>query len=157
MFVPQVFEDDRGRLEETYSQSNYAALGLESPFVQDLVTWSGRNVLRGPHYDLRMAKFVQVLKGLVFDVIVDMREGSAQYKQWEGYYLSDHNHYQLYVPPGFAHGFLALADEVIFHYKMSAQHDLAYEHRIAWDDPSIGIKWPLVGELRISEKDRAPT
>lgn len=157
LFVPHVFEDDRGLLSESYSESNYAELGLKTRFVQDLVTWSGRNVLRGPHYDLRMAKFVQVLKGIVFDVIVDMRKESPQYKQWEGYFLSDHNHHQLYVPPGFAHGFLVLADEVIFHYKMSAQHDLAHEHRIAWDDPSIGIAWPIVGEPRISAKDRAPT
>lgn len=156
LFVPEVYEDDRGLLSETFSEKNYATLGLDVSFVQDLVTWSGRNVIRGPHYDFRMAKFVQVLKGQVFDVIVDMRKESAQFKQWQGFHLSAHNHHQLYIPPGFAHGFLTLSDEAIFHYKMSAQHDLAHEHRILWNDPTIGIEWPLVGDLRISQKDSTP-
>lgn len=157
LFVPSVFEDDRGLLEETFSEGRYRDHGITDTFVQDLVTWSGKNVIRGPHYDFRMAKFVQVLNGSVFDVVVDMRPDSAQYKQWEGFILSSHNHHQLYIPPGFAHGFLTLSENVIFHYKMSAQHDLKYEKRIRWSDPSIGIEWPLVCAPRVSRKDDAPT
>ncbi len=156
LFVPEVFEDDRGLLEETFSDLNYRDFGLGDRFVQDLVTWTSRNVIRGLHYDFRMAKFVQVLKGTVFDVIVDMRVESPQFKKWQGFYLSDHNHRQLYIPPGFAHGFLTLSRQVIFSYKMTAQHDLRYEKRILWDDPTVGIDWPLADPPRISRKDRTP-
>lgn len=157
MFVPALFEDARGRLEETYSTSNYNELGLADAFVQDLVTWSKRHVIRGPHWDERMAKLIQVLKGEIFDVIIDMRQSSPTYLQWEGFALSSANRRQLYVPKGFAHGFLTLAEENIVHYKMSAQHDPRFEKRIHWQDPRIGIRWPQTAGVLVSPKDDAPS
>lgn len=156
LFVPDTFTDRRGILEETYSQASYAALGITDSFVQDTVTWSAKHVLRGPHYDPRMAKFVQVLRGKVFDVIVDMREDSPTYKQWQGFELSFENHHQLYIPRGFAHAFLTLCEETIFHYKLSVHYDPAQERRINWRDPSVQIEWPIVDGVIVSEKDAAP-
>ena len=157
LFAPVVFADARGELVETYSSRNYRKFGITDDFVQDLTTWSGRHVIRGPHWDDRMAKFIQVLKGEIFDVIVDMREASPTYRKWQGFYLSDKNHEQLYVPKGFAHGFLTLAEENAVLYKMSAQHDASQEHRIHWRDPAIAIEWPVVDSVTISEKDDAPS
>lgn len=157
IFTPVAFEDERGRLAETYSLENYEPFGLRETFVQDLVTWSSRHVIRGPHWDDRMAKFIQVLKGEIYDVIVDMRPGSPTYKKWEGFNLSESNRHQLYVPKGFAHGFLTLGSENIVHYKMSAQHDPAHEKRIHWRDPEIGIEWPVTFGVLVSAKDDAPS
>ena len=155
IFVPDVYEDDRGFFKETYSTRKYRDLGLTDEFVQDSVSFSTRNVIRGLHYDRAMSKFVQVLRGKIWDVIVDIRPTSATYRRWQGFYLSEHDHKQLYVPPGFAHGFIALADDVIFSYKHGALYDPATEGSIRWDDPALGIAWPLVGEPRVSAKDRA--
>lgn len=155
VYVPDVFADARGFFKETYSRDKYAALGMRDEWLQDSVSRSRRNVIRGMHYDLRMAKFVQVLVGEIYDVIVDVRERSANYKRWQGFTLSADNHHQLYVPRGFAHGFLALSDEVIVHYKMSAQHDPSQEHVLSWRDPQTGIDWPLHGEPILSPKDAA--
>lgn len=155
LYLPDVFEDDRGFFKETYSREKYAAAGLTDEWVQDSVSRSSKNVIRGMHYDLRMAKFVQCLRGRIFDVIVDARPDSASYKQWQGFILSEHNHLQLYVPRGFAHGFLALSDEVVVHYKQSAHFDPAQERAVSWQDPGVGIVWPLVGEPRVSLKDQA--
>ncbi|MDQ6781035.1 MAG: dTDP-4-dehydrorhamnose 3,5-epimerase [Candidatus Eremiobacteraeota bacterium] len=155
MYVPDVFVDARGFFKETYSRDKYAALGMRDEWLQDSVSRSQRNVIRGMHYDLRMAKFVQVLRGEIYDVIVDVREGSASYKRWQGFTLSADNHHQLYVPRGFAHGFLALSDEVIVHYKMSAQHDPTQERVLSWRDPEAAIAWPPHGEPILSPKDAA--
>lgn len=155
LFAPDVFEDDRGYFKETYSRNKYKALGLEDEFVQDNISRSHRNVVRGMHYDLRVAKLVQCLRGAIFDAIVDAREGSATYLQWEGYELTEGNHLQLYVPKGFAHGFLALTDDVIVSYKQSEHFDAVHERGLAWDDPAIGIAWPLDGEPIVSGKDRS--
>lgn len=156
IFVPDIFTDERGVLEETFSAKNYRELGLTDVFVQDTVTWSHKHVLRGPHYDFDMAKFVQVLRGSVFDVIVDMRVGSKTFKQWQGFELSSDNRRQLYIPRGFAHGFVTLSDDVIFHYKLTAHHDPANELRIHWRDPLIGIVWPVTEGVIVSAKDAAP-
>jgi dTDP-4-dehydrorhamnose 3,5-epimerase len=153
LYLPDVFEDQRGYFKETYSRDKYAALGMNDAWVQDSASRSGKNVLRGMHYDMRMAKFVQVLLGRVFDVIVDMREGSPTYKRWQGFDLSGGNHVQLYVPKGFAHGFLALDDDNIVHYKMSAHFDPAHERLLSWRDASVGIQWPLAGQPMLSTKD----
>jgi dTDP-4-dehydrorhamnose 3,5-epimerase len=155
LYVPDVFPDARGFFKETFSRNKYAAAGMTDDWVQDSVSRSRRNVIRGMHIDARMAKLVQALKGTIFDVIVDMREGSPTYKRWEGFVLSDDNHRQLYVPAGFAHGFLAQSDDVIVMYKMSAHYDPAYESGVRWNEPSIGIAWPLDGEPLISPKDAA--
>ncbi|HVA28810.1 MAG TPA: dTDP-4-dehydrorhamnose 3,5-epimerase [Candidatus Baltobacteraceae bacterium] len=155
LFLPEVYEDDRGFFKETYSLGKYRALGLEDDFVQDSVSFSGKNVIRGLHGDPEMSKFVQCLRGKIWDVIVDMRRSSQTYGKWQGFYLSEHNHLQLYIPRGFAHGFLALTDDVVFNYKHGAMHDSAREFAVRWDDPELAIAWPLVGPARISSKDQA--
>ncbi len=153
VFLPDVFEDDRGYFKETYSKDKYAALGLNEEWVQDSVSRSSRNVIRGMHFDMRMAKLVQVLTGRIYDVIVDVREGSPTHKKWQGFYLTADNHLQLYVPKGFAHGFIALADDNVVQYKMTAHFDPAHERILSWKDASVGIRWPLIGEPRLSQKD----
>lgn len=155
VFVPDVYEDARGFFKESFSRSKYAALGLHDVWVQDSVSRSKRNVIRGMHSDPRMAKFVQVLAGQIYDVIVDVREGSPTFRRWQGFELSAANHHQLYVPKGFAHGFLAQSDDVIVHYKMSAEFDPAQERVLSWRDPQVGIVWPLRGDPILSPKDAA--
>ena len=147
-------DDDRGFFKETWSEPKYAAAGLDMRFEQDSCSWSTRDVLRGLHYDFRMAKLVQCLKGRIWDAIVDLRRDSPTYLQWQGFLLSESNHKQLFVPAGFGHGFLAL-DDAIVHYKNSVAYDAAREGAVSWRNPRIGIAWPLAGEPRISAKDRA--
>ncbi len=155
VYVPDVFHDQRGFFKESYSQPKYAELGMHDVWVQDSVSRSKRNVVRGMHYDMRMAKFVQVLQGRIYDVIVDVREGSPTYKRWQGFELSADNHRQLYVPRGFAHGFLALDEDNVVFYKMSAAHDPTAERILSWRDPQVAIRWPLAGEPVLSPKDAA--
>lgn len=152
IFVPDVFPDQRGFFKETYAKEKYAQLGMHDEWVQDSVSRSRRNVLRGMHYDTRTAKLVQCLQGRIFDVIVDVRSDSATFKRWQGFELTADNHHQLYVPRGFAHGFLAL-DDCLVSYKLSAHFDPAHERVLSWKDPSVGIRWPLMGEPILSEKD----
>jgi dTDP-4-dehydrorhamnose 3,5-epimerase len=154
LFSPEVFEDERGFFKETYTTSKYRALGLQDDFVQDSVSFSSRNVVRGLHTDPAMSKLVQVLRGKIWDVIVDFRKESSTYLRWQGFVLSEHNHLQLYIPPGFLHGFLALTDDVVFTYKHGALYDPARESAVRWNDPTLAIAWPLVGEPCVSEKDR---
>ena len=155
VFVPDVFEDDRGFFKETWSDPKYAGLGLDLRFAQDSCSWSTRNVIRGLHYDFAMAKFVQCLRGRIWDAIVDLRRESPTYLQWQAFLLTDRNHKQLFVPAGFGHGFLALDDEVVVHYKNSVPYDPAREGAVSWRNPRIGVEWPLVGEPRLSAKDAA--
>ena len=156
LISPDVFRDDRGYFKETFSQERYAQAGIAVPFVQDNVSFSLRNVLRGMHYDLRMAKLVQAIHGRVFDVVVDMREGSATFKMWDGFELTAENHYQVYVPPGVAHGFLTLSDKAVVMYKQTALYNPATERAISWRDPSVAIEWPLAGaQPLLSPKDAA--
>ncbi len=154
LFVPDVFEDERGFFKETYSTEKYRALGLTDTFVQDSVSFSTRNVIRGLHYDMKMSKFVQVLRGKIWDAIVDIRPGSATRLQSQGFILSETNHRQLYIPAGFLHGFIALADEVVFNYKHGSLYDPASEGAVRWNDPTLALPWPLVGEPRVSLKDK---
>ena len=153
LFVPDVFEDDRGFFKETWSDPRYAAAGLDVRWAQDSCSWSTRNVVRGMHYDFRMAKLVQCVYGRVWDAIVDLRRDSPTYLRWQGFVLSAANHRQLYVPAGFGHGFLALDDDVVVYYKNSVPYDPAEEGAVSWQNPRIGIRWPLCGEPRLSPKD----
>lgn len=156
VFVPDVYDDDRGFFKETWSKTKYASLAIGTvEWEQDSTSWSTRNVVRGMHYDFRMAKLVQCLHGRIFDVIVDLHRESPTYLQWQGFMISAGNHRQLYVPAGFAHGFIALDDEVVVHYKNSVAYDPATEGAISWRNPRVGIEWPLVGEPRLSAKDAA--
>jgi dTDP-4-dehydrorhamnose 3,5-epimerase len=154
VFVPDVHEDDRGFFKETYSVEKYRSLGLHDAFVQDSVSYSMPNVGRGLHFDLKMSKFIQVLRGKVFDVIVDIRRDSETYLQWQGFYLSETNHRQLYVPAGFAQGFLTLGADVVFSYKHGSLYDAKTEGAIRWNDPTLAIEWPVASPPRISLKDQ---
>jgi dTDP-4-dehydrorhamnose 3,5-epimerase len=154
IFVPDIFEDDRGFFKETYSTAKYREAGLSDVFVQDSVSFSTRNVIRGLHFDFQMSKLVQVLRGRIWDVIVDIRPNPPTRLRRQGFILSEHNHKQLYVPAGFAHGFIALSDKVVFSYKHGSLYDPATEGAIRWNDPTLAIAWPLSGEPRISLKDR---
>lgn len=154
IYIPDVHEDDRGFFKETYSKGKYNTVGLMDDFVQDSVSFSSKNVIRGLHYDFKMSKLVQVLRGRVFDVIVDLRKDSPTFLKWQGFVLSEHNHRQVYVPAGFANGFMALTHDVVFSYKHGALHDPAREGSVRWNDPLLAIAWPLAGEPRISLKDQ---
>jgi dTDP-4-dehydrorhamnose 3,5-epimerase len=156
VFFPAVFEDERGFFKETYSASKYRALGIDEEFVQDNLSFSAKNVLRGLHGDRTMSKLVQVVRGEAWDVIVDLREESATYREWEGVLLSESNHAQLYIPAGFLHGFLALTEEVVLSYKQTRCHDTQREFAVRWNDPTLSVAWPLAGGApRLSEKDAA--
>ncbi|HLX26520.1 MAG TPA: dTDP-4-dehydrorhamnose 3,5-epimerase [Candidatus Cybelea sp.] len=156
MLTPHAFIDERGFFKETYSLERYRAYGITESFVQDNVSLSHRDVLRGLHGDLRMAKLVSVVRGSVFDVIVDARTMSRSCGQWWGATLTAADGRQIYVPPGFLHGFLALEDETIFAYKQSAAYDPATEIAIAWNDSELGIAWPLEDRRPIlSRRDAA--
>jgi dTDP-4-dehydrorhamnose 3,5-epimerase len=155
VFVPDVYSDARGFFKETWSAPKYAELGLTMDWAQDSCSRSALHVLRGLHYDFRMAKLVQCLRGKIFDAIVDLRRESPTYLQWEGFELSESNHRQLFVPAGFGHGFLALDHDVIVYYKNSVPYDPASEGAVSWRNPRIGVRWPLDGEPQLSAKDAA--
>ena len=156
MLTLRVFTDERGFFAETYSLDRYRRCGVEETFVQDNLSLSRRNVLRGLHGDSRLAKLVGVVRGSIFDAIVDVRDESTTYGQWYGARLTAAEGRQIYVPRGFLHGFLALEDETLVAYKQSAAYDPACEFAVAWNDPDIGIEWPL-GEERpiLSARDAA--
>ncbi|MBV8689019.1 MAG: dTDP-4-dehydrorhamnose 3,5-epimerase [Candidatus Eremiobacteraeota bacterium] len=153
---PDVFSDTRGYFQEAFSKAKYAALGIEETFVQDNISYSHKDVLRGMHYDARMAKLVYVVAGRIFDVVVDVRPESPTFKRWTAIELSSQNHRQLFIPSGFAHGFLTLSDEAIVVYKQTAPYDPSSERGISWRDPDVAIAWPLDGRTPIlSPKDAA--
>ncbi|MBV9719551.1 MAG: dTDP-4-dehydrorhamnose 3,5-epimerase [Candidatus Eremiobacteraeota bacterium] len=156
MLTPRVFADERGFFTETYSRDRYRRCGITEEFVQDNLSLSHRDVLRGLHGDRRMSKLVGVVRGSVFDVIVDLRPNSSTYRRWFSATLNAGDGRQLFVPRGFLHGFLALEDETLFAYKQSAAYDPAAECAIAWDDAELAIEWPLAGRRPIlSPRDAA--
>jgi dTDP-4-dehydrorhamnose 3,5-epimerase len=156
MITPRVFSDERGFFEETYSLDRYRDGGIAESFVQDNVSLSHRGVLRGLHGDPRMAKLVSVIRGSAFDVIVDLREESATYRRWWATTLSASRGTQIYLPQRFLHGFLALEPDTILIYKQSAPYDPATEFGVAWNDPELGVEWPLGGAQPIlSPRDAA--
>ena len=151
---PRIFTDERGSFRESFSTERYAAVGIGERFVQENVSLSRHGVLRGLHGDPRMSKIVQVLAGDAFDVIVDARPRSATCGRWYGYDLRAEEGTQLYIPAGCLHGFLSLADGTVLHYLQSALYDPQSEFGVAWNDPSIGIAWPLATPI-LSAKDAA--
>ena len=153
---PRVFEDQRGFFLETYQQPRFSEAGIDIPFVQDNWSHSTRGTLRGLHYQLShpQAKLVQVVTGSVFDVAVDLRRESPSFGQWYGTTLSQENHRQLLIPIGCAHGFLVTSDTADFQYKCSDIYHPESERTLLWNDPAIGIDWPLADDPILSEKDR---
>ncbi len=154
LIEPKVFGDHRGFFLETYQAERYRQAGITLPFVQDNHSRSQRGVLRGLHFQLRhpQGKLVQVMRGAVFDVAVDIRRGSPSFGRWFGAVLSDENHRQLYIPPGFAHGFCVLSDVVDFVYKCTDYYHPEDEDGVSWQDPAIGIDWPITDPL-LSDRD----
>ena len=158
LFEPRVFGDDRGFFFESYNQRAYEeACGHPVSFVQDNHSRSARGVLRGLHYQIRQAqgKLVRATLGEVFDVAVDLRRNSPTFGQWAGAVLSAENKHQLWVPEGFAHGFYVLSQEAEFVYKCTDYYNPKAEHSLIWNDPTVGIEWPLQGEPNLSPKDLA--
>jgi len=156
LITPDVFGDQRGFFLETWNKDRYSKAGFpDVNFVQDNHSRSKKGVLRGLHYQLKkpQGKLVQVYRGSVFDATVDIRKGSPTFGKWFGVELNDKNHLQLWVPPGFAHGFCVLSDEVDFCYKCTEFYDPQDEGGVIWNDNEIGIEWPLK-EVTTSEKDK---
>lgn len=155
---PTVFKDERGYFVETYNQNDMKEAGLDMVFVQDNQSMSTRGVLRGLHFQKQFpqGKLVRVVRGKVFDVAVDLRSDSKTYGKWFGVELSAENMKQFYIPEGFAHGFLVLSDEAEFCYKCTDFYHPGDEGGLAWNDPEIGVEWPLEEgvDLIISEKDQ---
>lgn len=152
---PKVFRDGRGEFLESWHDERYTALGIPGPFVQDNVSRSVKGVLRGLHFQHPddQGKLVQVLEGEVFDVAVDVRKGSPTFGQWAGATLSAVNAAQLWIPEGFAHGFCVTSKEAVFAYKCTEYYHRASEHTVRWNDPDIGIDWPIK-KPELSDKDK---
>ena len=152
---PKVFGDERGFFMETFQSERYAEVaGIILPFVQDNHSRSSKAVLRGLHYQKTkpQGKLVRVVRGEVYDVAVDIRQGSSTFGQWEGVILSEENKRQFWVPPGFAHGFLVLSDTADFEYKCTEYYDASDEGSVLWNDPNLDIPWPIVTPI-LSDKD----
>lgn len=155
---PKVFGDERGFFFESFNARAFReATGLTREFVQDNHSKSARNVLRGLHYQIRQpqGKLVRVAQGEVFDVAVDVRRASPTFGQWVGVHLSAENKKQLWVPEGFAHGFVVLSETAEFLYKTTDYYNPAFERSILWNDPDLAIHWPISGEPQLSAKDSA--
>lgn len=158
LIEPRVFGDARGFFLESWNRRGFAQAGLDLDFVQDNHSRSAKGVLRGLHYQLSnpQGKLVRVTQGAVFDVAVDIRRSSPHFGRWVGYELSEANHRMLWIPPGFAHGFLVLSDSADFLYKCTTLYDPPSDRGIRWDDPAIAIAWPDVGTTPLlSAKDAA--
>lgn len=156
LLEPRKFSDARGYFLETWSRARYADLGIEADFVQDNLSRSHQNVLRGLHFQnpSPQAKLVSVIRGAVFDVAVDLRIASSTFGQWVGEHLTAENHRQMYVPIGFAHGFVVTSGDAMFAYKCTAPYAPSHEHHLLWNDPDVDIDWPVDLPL-VSEKDAA--
>ncbi len=155
---PTVFGDARGFFMETWQGPRYREAGIAAEFVQDNLSFSRRNTIRGLHYQnpRPQGKLVSVLIGEILDVVVDLRRSSPTFGKWQGIALSDSNRRQLYVPPGFAHGFAVLSESALFHYKCTELYSAGDERTIAWNDPDLAITWPVT-DPTISRKDAQGT
>ncbi|WP_457569109.1 dTDP-4-dehydrorhamnose 3,5-epimerase [Desulfurobacterium sp.] len=158
LIKPRVFGDNRGFFMETYKKSDFVKAGIDVEFVQDNHSKSIKGVLRGLHYQAKprmQGKLVRCIKGRIFDVAVDIRKGSPTFGKWVGFELSEENKFMLWIPEGFAHGFLTLSEEAEIVYKVSgSEYSPEHDRNIRWDDPDIGIKWPIQGNPILSEKDK---
>ena len=154
-----VFEDARGFFLETWNARNFSTSGIDAVFVQDNLSQSSQHTLRGLHYQIEQAqgKLVRVARGKVFDVAVDIRKSSPSFGQWVGVHLSSDNRFALWIPPGFAHGFLVLSETAAFEYKCTDYYAPEHERAIRWDDADLDIDWPLPdgAEALLSNKDAA--
>lgn len=155
LLKPRIFRDERGEFRETWREAEYGKLGIPQ-FVQDNASISRRGVVRGLHFQHPMdqGKLISVLRGRVLDVAVDVRTGSPRFGQWVSAELSDENGHQIYVPAGFAHGFMAISDGVIFSYKCTDYYAPTHEHTIRWNDTRIGVAWPDIEPI-VAPKDAA--
>ena len=159
LLEPEVHGDARGFMVETYRRDTWAELGVEVEFVQHNHSRSSRGTLRGLHFQTEpgQAKLVRCPRCRIFDVAVDLRRGSPTYGQWEGHALDDESHRQLFVPAGFGHGFAVLSEEADVTYLLSSTYDPATEAGIAWNDPDVGVEWPVEDPLLSERDERAPT
>jgi dTDP-4-dehydrorhamnose 3,5-epimerase len=159
LIKPKVFGDPRGYFLESWQEARFAAAGLPVHFVQDNHSRSAQWILRGLHYQIEhtQGKLLRVSRGAIFDVAVDMRRSSPTFGQWVGEELNDINHHMLWVPPGFAHGFLTLSEEVDFLYKCTDVYSPRHDRAVRWDDPRIGVEWPLPSGVAplLSPRDKA--
>lgn len=159
MFEPKVFGDERGFFFESFNHKLFEeAVGYPVKFVQDNHSKSSKGVLRGLHYQLApyaQGKLVRCVVGEVFDVAVDIRKNSSTFGKWVGVYLSNENKRQLWIPEGFAHGFITLSETAEFLYKTTSYYEPQSERSIYWNDPQLGIKWPTTGEVHLSNKDKS--
>lgn len=157
LIKPKVFGDERGFFMETWNARAFAEAGIDAAFVQDNQSRSVKHTLRGLHYQIKQpqGKLVRCTRGEVFDVAVDLRKSSLTFGQWVGEILSEENQHQLWVPPGFAHGFLVLSESADFQYKCTDFYAPEHERTLQWDDPAIGVEWPLstTASLNLSKKD----
>jgi dTDP-4-dehydrorhamnose 3,5-epimerase len=158
LIEPRVFDDERGFFYESYNQKVYQKFGINVDFVQDNHSRSQKNTLRGLHYQVNpgQAKLVRVILGEVFDVAVDIRFGSPTFGQWVGYHLNSKNKQQMFIPTGFAHGFCVTSDFAEFEYKCSEFYSPQDERGIRWNDPELGIQWPVENPI-LSDKDNRNT
>lgn len=158
LLTPKVFGDDRGFFFESFNARDFAAVtGLDVPFVQDNHSKSAKGVLRGMHYQIQHAqgKLVRVVQGAVFDAVVDLRQSSPTFGRWVGAVLSAENHQQLWVPPGFAHGFVTLSDSAEFLYKTTDYWYPEHERSLLWNDQTVGIDWPIDFTPHLAAKDQS--
>lgn len=153
----QVFGDDRGSFQELFHRGRFADAGIEVNFVQDNLSTSRQGVLRGLHYQIQQpqAKFVRVLRGEILDVAVDLRRSSPSFGQWESFQLSEENRQAVFIPAGFAHGFYVVSETADVLYKCSDLYAPEHERTLIWNDPDVGIEWPLSGPPLLSPKDAA--
>lgn len=161
LIKPKVFRDPRGYFVETWQSQRFAAAGLDVTFVQDNLSRSTQYALRGLHYQIQQSqgKLVRAVTGSIFDVAVDLRRSSPTFGKWVGEVLSEDNQHQLWVPPGFAHGFVVLSESAHFSYKCSDFYAPQFERTIRWDDPELDIRWPVPADanLTLSKKDSEGT
>ena len=154
VLIPQIYQDDRGYFFESFNKKDFEALGLPTKFTQDNQAFSKRGTLRGLHYQLKypQGKLVRVVQGEVFDVAVDIRQGSSTFGRFEGIYLSDENNKIMYIPEGFAHGYVVLSESAIFQYKCTENYHPEDEYGLHWNDIDLNIDWPI-NNPNLSPKD----